>query len=85
MRADFKNDSLVVVPETEQEVQEFNRLFPEQFMKNSKYINVKQFVDMFGNPEPNRPYIKIGGHDPLDVVVRKPRKTETDNQTAASV
>ena len=41
MRAEFKNDSLVVIPETEQEVQEFNRLFPEQFMKHSKHIDVK--------------------------------------------
>jgi hypothetical protein len=85
MRAEFKNDSLVVIPETEQEVQEFNRLFPEQFMKHSKHIDVKQFVDMFGNPEPNRPYIKISGHDPLDVTVRKPRKLKSENQSAAAV
>jgi hypothetical protein len=79
MQADFKNDCLVVVPETEQEVQDFNRLFSEKFMKNSKHINVKQFVDMFGNPEPNRPYIKISGYDPLKVVaVRKPRKLKTE-------
>lgn len=86
MRAEFKNDALVVVPESEDEVREFNRLFPEQFMKNSRYINVRQFVDMFGNPEANRPYILLSGYDPTDVTVRKPRKLkDAETQTAAAV
>jgi hypothetical protein len=85
MRAEFKNDALVVVPESEDEVKDFNRLFPEHFMKNSRHINVRQFVDMFGNPESNRPYILVSGYDPTaEVTVRKPRKLkDTGTQTAA--
>lgn len=85
MRAEFKNDSLVIVPETDSEIEQFNRLFPERFMRNSKHINVRQFVDMFGNPEANRPYLLLNGYDPSEESVKRPRvlKSKDDVQSQA--
>jgi len=86
MKAEFKNGSLIIIPETNEETEEFNRLFPEQFMRNSRYLNIKQFVDMFGNPEPNRPYLLINGYDPSEVKTVRPRaKKDQEPQPQSAV
>jgi hypothetical protein len=89
MKAEFRNDGLLVVPETADELAHFQKLFPEQFMRNSRYLNVRQFVDPFGNPEPNRPYLLINGYDPsTEATAVRPRKkkliVENESQTAAN-
>lgn len=78
MKAEFRNDGLLVVPETADELAQFQKLFPEQFMRNSRYLNVRQFVDPFGNPEPNRPYLLINGYDPSLESTIRPRKRKLE-------
>jgi len=80
MKAEFRSDGLLVVPETAEELAQFQKLFPEQFMRNSRYLNVRQFVDPFGNPEPNRPYLLINGYDPTVQATVRPRKKKLDEQ-----
>ena len=79
MKAEFKNDSLVIIPESAEDIATFHRLFPEQFMKNSKYLNVRHFVDMFGNPEADRPYLMLNGFDPSDVKAPRVLKSKKEN------
>lgn len=83
MKAQFKNESLIVIPETPEEIEQFARIFPEQFMRNSKHLNVRQFVDEFGNAEPNRPYLLVNGFDPSAEKVVRSRKPKEAQQAQA--
>lgn len=80
MKAEFKDDALIVIPETPEEIANFQRLFPEVFMRTSKYMAVRQFVDIYGKPEADRPYLLLNGASTAAVVkrTRKPKEARSE-------
>lgn len=63
MKFDFEGTTLRIVPENNEEKKKINTLFPNHYLKTSKVIKVKEFVDVFAKPTGDK-YLQIKGFDP---------------------
>ena len=60
MKVSENGDVVRLVPETETEQKIINRHFPDDYLKTSKVMRVKGFVDQFGNPAKGK-YLELKG------------------------
>jgi len=77
MRADFKGNRLRIVPEGD-EVKQMNIMFPDAYLKTSKVIKVKSFVDGFGAPTGNK-YLEIKGFTEKEMALEEAAIDDADD------
>lgn len=73
MKCEIIDSTIRLIPESADEISKFRDLFPSTYLRTSKVIKSKGFVDEFGSPTGVR-YLLIRGFDEAEL--KKPEKVK---------
>ena len=80
MKCEIIDNTVRLIPEND-EIEKFNQLFPANYLRTSKVVKSKGFVDKFGKPTGTR-YLTIRGYDEDDAGMQKPLAVESESMQA---